>query len=283
MDSEAGAGRRERYALGYGGAAHQQMTDRRATEFAEFFMPHVSRGMRILDVGSGPGSITLDLAELAAPGEVIGIDLEPLQVERARALAAQRGMANVSFEVGDAYRLPFADASFDAVFANAVLMHLRDPLEALREFRRVLRPRGVLGIHDPVTSPTWGPSTALLAQSHAMIERAIEHLVGRPAGALAFQQRRLLHSAGFGRTEAKADTISFGTTQTVRQHGNRWAALLDEAYRPTVLAQGWASVTEIDAMVAELRVWAERPDSFGCALWCAALGWVDAAEPEAGG
>ena len=70
--------------------------------------------MRLLDVGCGPGSITLGLAEAVAPGEVVGVDLQPAQVEQARALAAERGVANVRFEVASAYALPFPDAAFDA-------------------------------------------------------------------------------------------------------------------------------------------------------------------------
>ena len=58
------------------------------------------------------------------------------------------------FEVGDIYELPFSDASFDAALANGVVMHLSEPLRALAELRRVLRPGGVAGVRDP----DWGAS-----------------------------------------------------------------------------------------------------------------------------
>ena len=101
-------------------------------------MPHLRPGMRLLDCGCGPGSITVGLAEAVAPGEVIGLDLQPSQIERARLLAAERAISNVRFEVGDVSRLPFPDASFDAAFAHTLLLHLRDRVGALREIRRVL-------------------------------------------------------------------------------------------------------------------------------------------------
>jgi SAM-dependent methyltransferase len=112
---------------------------RTASREGAFFLPYLHPGMQVLDVGCGPGSITLGLAEVVAPGEAVGIDLQPTQIEQARALAVERGVDNVRFEVAEAYRLPFPAQSFDAAFAHGVLMHLREPVRALVEIRRVLR------------------------------------------------------------------------------------------------------------------------------------------------
>jgi ubiquinone/menaquinone biosynthesis C-methylase UbiE len=144
----------------HGSAAIEQrrLARRAAATSAGFFLPHLRPGMRLLDCGCGPGSITLGLAEAVAPGEVVGLDIQPAQVERARVLAAERGVANVRFEVGTAYELPFPDASFDAAIALTVLMHLREPPRALREMKRVLKPRGVLGIaDDDAATNLWEP------------------------------------------------------------------------------------------------------------------------------
>src|SRR5262245_36429606 len=104
---------------------------RTASKDAAFLMPHLRSGMQLLDVGCGPGSITLGRGEVGAPGQVVGIDIQPALVEEARARAAAREVATARFEVADIYRLPFPDSSFDAVFANGVLMHLREPRRAL--------------------------------------------------------------------------------------------------------------------------------------------------------
>ncbi|HKG16899.1 MAG TPA: class I SAM-dependent methyltransferase, partial [Solirubrobacteraceae bacterium] len=79
---------------------------------------------------------------MVAPGEVVGIDSSQVQIDRATALARERGLRNVAFEVGDVYQLGFSDASFDVVFTQALLIHLGDRLAALREIRRVLKPGG---------------------------------------------------------------------------------------------------------------------------------------------
>jgi SAM-dependent methyltransferase len=143
-------------------AFEAELVLRTASQEAAFFLPFLRPGMRVLDLGCGPGSITLGLAEAVAPGETVGVDVQPSQVAQAQALSASRGVMNVRFEVADVYRLPFPDGSFDAVFAHAVLMHLREPVRALLEVRRVLRPGGIAGVRDS----DWGDvSTPLRRRS----------------------------------------------------------------------------------------------------------------------
>src|SRR3954452_6892978 len=104
--------------------------------------------MRALDVGCGPGTITVGLGQAVAPGRVVGLDLAPSVLAEARAHATAHSTAHIAFEAGSATTLPFPDRTFDAVFAHTLLEHLRDPLAALREARRVRRPGGVLGVRD---------------------------------------------------------------------------------------------------------------------------------------
>src|SRR5262249_44921155 len=123
--------------------------ERVAAREAAFFLPHLRPGMALLDCGCGPGSITVGLAEAVAPGRVVGVDREPKALAVARAQAAGRGVTNVRFEEGDVHALPFADATFDAAFAHALLEHVRDPAAALAELYRVVKPGGVVGVRSP--------------------------------------------------------------------------------------------------------------------------------------
>ena len=125
-------------------AFESELALRTAAKEAAFFLPLLRAGMRVLDLGCGPGSIILGFAQAVAPGEAVGVDLQPSQVAQAQALSVAWGVTNAHFEVADVYSLPFPDGFFDAVFAHAVLMHLREPVRALEEVRRVLRPGGML-------------------------------------------------------------------------------------------------------------------------------------------
>jgi SAM-dependent methyltransferase len=94
---------------------------------------------RFLEAGCGPAANALNLA--AAGAEVVGVDLAPAAVERATAAFRERGVAG-DFVVGDVRALPFADGSFDFVYAGGVVEHFLDTERALGEMARVLRPGG---------------------------------------------------------------------------------------------------------------------------------------------
>jgi len=94
---------------------------------------------------------------------VIGVDLSDAQVQSAARSAAERGASSAQFRAASAYELPFSDAQFDALFSHALVEHLGEPARAMREFMRVLKPGGVMG----VVTPDWrgflvGPSSPAL-------------------------------------------------------------------------------------------------------------------------
>jgi ubiquinone/menaquinone biosynthesis C-methylase UbiE len=99
---------RESYTHASDETATQHFATRTAARQAAFFLPYLQSGMRLLDCGCGPGTITLGLAEVVAPGEVIGIDIGAAQIEDARLAAARREITNLRFEVASVYELPFA-------------------------------------------------------------------------------------------------------------------------------------------------------------------------------
>ena len=142
----------ETYTPGYGAAAAAFMARRRLDPNGVFFLPHLGPGTSVLDCGCGPGTITRDIARRIAPGRVVGLDFNVDQVAVAMRDAKAQGIANIEFRQGSAYALPFADSSFDAVFSHALLEHLQEPARAMAEFRRVLKPGGMLG----VCTPDWG-------------------------------------------------------------------------------------------------------------------------------
>ena len=102
----------------------------------------LSSDMKVLDVGCGPGTITLDVARKVTGGSVVGVDASETAIGHARSTVVESGLKNVDFRTGDAYSLDFSDDTFDLVYSNQVLEYLRRPADALREQARVTRPGG---------------------------------------------------------------------------------------------------------------------------------------------
>jgi len=143
----------------------------------------VSLGVRgrVLDIGTGPGHIPLMLVERSPELSVVGIDLSAHMLRRAEANRARSPHASrLEFRRADAKRLPFEDASFDAVASNTILHHVADPRRYLTEAWRVLRPGGTFLIRDLFRPPT--------------VERARELVASHAAGASPAQQELLLAS-----------------------------------------------------------------------------------------
>jgi ubiquinone/menaquinone biosynthesis C-methylase UbiE len=266
--------RAEKYIHGYSDEMQRFHNLRTAAAEAAFFLPHLRPGMAVLDCGCGPGSITIDMAPVVAPGAMIGIDLAQRQIENARALAAERGAANVSFELGDISDLRFPDRSFDAAFAHNVLEHLRDPLKALNEIRRVLRPGGVIGIlDDDWGALVWEPATPLLRQGTELFLKVAEQ-----NGANFFyarHQKRFLREAGFVRIEGHAMARCYGSPERLRIFVEAVVRQFqDAAFMATVLDRGWADRESLDAVVGAVRAWGDDPDAYRAVLCPAAIGWV---------
>lgn len=265
----------ETSAHGYSEEHRGILSMRSALQDADFFVPHLRPGMQVIDCGCGQGSITVGLAEAVAPGEVIGIDRELSQIEAARSWATEHHVANVRFQVGNIYELPFADASVDAAFAHTVLEHLSDPARALKEMRRVLKPGGIIGIKDPdYASMIHESSSPLTGEAIALYRRVSEKNGASPY--YARHQRRLLREAGFERTAGFAYAVGGGNDQMSPYF---FALTLkpwfrDPAFVDTALAQGWVDQSQLDAMFQALEEAFTGPDAFFALTLCAAIGWV---------
>lgn len=161
------------YAPGYAQVRIEFQRQRRADTHTAFFLPNLREDARILDCGCGTGSITNDLATKAHRGFSIGVDIAESQVRIARRAARDSGSTNAFYEQQDACDLEFSDGTFDVVLAHALMDHVLDSAQAVREMVRVLRPGGILALR----SPDW--SKLLIASDCSDGHRCVQHYLDR--------------------------------------------------------------------------------------------------------
>lgn len=128
----------------------------------------VARGYSVLDVATGPGEPALDVASFVGPeGRVVGTDLIPEMVAAARRASDRLAFGNARFEVAPADHLPFPDDAFDAVISRFGVMFFPNPVEALREILRVLKPGKRLALavwHSVEKNPFFSTTSQALAR-----------------------------------------------------------------------------------------------------------------------
>ena len=251
---------------------------RRTGQAATFFLPHLRVGMRLIDCGCGPGSITVDLAAAVAPGEVVGIDIRADALAQGQQLARERGLNNVEFQVADIFRLPFPDGSFDAAWACALLQHLDRPVDALKEIRRVLKPGGVIGVADGSSPVTFRyPTNPLLELWDGLRVREADPTTGRRP--IALELRTLLREAGFERTAASAqmaqeDGPPAGTAEDTRRVAQNHLIRVRGATGQQAVGRGWVTTAQLEQIADELVAWGDHPDAVYARPVFNAIGWV---------
>lgn len=245
----------ESYTPGHTSNASDFMAKRSLQSHGQFFLEHLTPGVSVLDCGCGPGTITLGISKAVHPGPVVGVDFGASQIERATARATTEAVANATFRVADCYNLPFEDNAFDRIFSNALLEHLSDPVCALKELHRTLKPGGVIG----VCSPDWGGF--LLAPPSAELACAVEaytSLQTRNGGDVHVGRKLALHlaAAGFESVQMSARYECYPSREFIGE------------YLSLQLEQ------KGDVRSAQtLRDWSRVEDGMFAQAWVAAVGW----------
>jgi len=239
---------------------------RTAENSAGYLLPHLTSGQRLLDIGCGPGTITLDLARRVAPGQVVGLDREVTPLIAARASVTEQGVPNVGFTVGDAYQLDFGDGCFDVVHAHQVLQHLTDPVAALREMGRVCKPGGLVAVRDAdYAAMTWYPADPRLDRWLELYQRVARDNGGEPDAG-----RRLLawaKAAGFTDITSTATAWCYSTAAEREWWGGMWAERITQsAIAHQAVASGFADRDELDELAAGWLDWTRAQDGWFAVL-----------------
>lgn len=223
-------------------------------------------GTDVLDVGCGPGTITIDIAARVAPGRVVGIDMADDAIVAAQAAAERAGVSNLELKTDDVYALGLTVPSFDVVHAHQVLQHLTDPIAALREMRRVCRPGGVVAARDAVyRAMAWFPADPLLDAWLSLYCEVAESNGGDPdAGSRLLAWAR---AAGFEEVTSSASAWCYATADERSWWGNLWAdRVTSSAFGEQALQRGLATTDELGEMAAAWHRWSEHQDAWFAVL-----------------
>ena len=235
---------------------------RTAENSAAYLLPFLQPGTCILDVGAGPGTITLDLAERVAPGAVRGVDASPDVVAQAEADRAASGITTVTYAVDDAYALDSADDRWDVVHAHQVLQHLARPVDALREFRRVVASEGVVAARDvDYEGVIWWPRLPGLDEWLEVYLAAHRATSGGPAAGR--QLKAWAQEAGFTDVRASASVWLYESPEERAWWGGMWAGgMLDSAIARQLLDAGEATPEDLQRVSDGWREWAASDDGW---------------------
>ncbi len=255
------------YTMGYTQEFLQLLERRSAQSSAAHLLPHLRPGMRLLDFGCGPGTISVGLAEAVQPGVLHGMDMEASQIEIARAAALAGGHGNMELRTGDVTDMPFEDGFFDVAHCNAVLMHVPDTPAVLAEVRRVLKPGGLLACRELIKSSCFfEPGVDGLNAGWDTFGDLLAVNGGHPQ--MGRQLKRVFQEAGFTDIEVGAEFESFVAAEDVaffHRFALEW--FCSEETVEAAVHLGVADRQQFDGYRRSLDRWKEEPGA------AAAIGW----------
>lgn len=273
------------YQPGYSQQVINALQKRTPATDAAHLLPHLKPTSTILDIGCGPGGITVGLAQVAFKGCVIGVDISSVSLAlaekhaedvRAQARAAPAGPASQPRQLGEIrfleldvlQGLPFEDACFDAVYSGQTLVHLLSAdgrmtraTAVVREIRRVLRPGGVVATRD-VSGYHWFPSSHTEGRG-VLFEKMVKAIIGtaRPRGG---DVPIIFRRAGF---ETEKMTISASTRVISSREKREWFGRIalqrmEGPGRKEAFMKDGSTEDEFEEVKAALQRWIDDEDAW---------------------
>ncbi|WVN89630.1 uncharacterized protein L203_104859 [Cryptococcus depauperatus CBS 7841] len=245
------------YTTDHSSSVLQTHSWRTASNSATYLLPHITPTSHILDIGCGPGSISVDFARRANQGQVTGIEPVPGPLDQARRLAASQGVTNVDFRLGDIHALEFPDNTFDIVHVHQVLQHIADPVKALCEMRRVVKRGGIVAARESA-SMIWYPENRGIDSWLDLTQR-----MGKAKGGNPHPGRHIhvwAEEAGFGRANIRKSTGSWCFSKP--EERQYWGGSMAERVRSSGLAktavkEGYATEEELENLSKGWREFVE--------------------------
>ena len=260
------------YTMGYNDEFEKMIERRNARVNAAHLLPYLEPGRRVLDLGCGPRTISVGLADAVEPGELHGIDMEESQIEMARAAASAGGHSNAFFQTGEVTDLPFENESFDVVHCHALLMHVPDTRAVLAEVKRVLKPAGLISGRDLIGSSSFAePELGGLGGVWTTFLNLLEANGAHPQMGKELKRRFL--EAGFSDIQASASFEYYSTAEDVaffHAYAGGWFFSPDTV--ETATKHGLATQEQFEDWSRMMDEWKDTPGAFAAAAWGEAIG-----------
>lgn len=250
------------YTHGYHSSVLRSHTNRTVENSARYLLDELRPGVSLLDVGSGAGTITADFAERLSPGWITALEATESSLDLTRTEIRRHGLTNVDCVVGDVHALDFPDGSFEIVHAHQVLQHIRDPIQALREMRRVCKPTGIVAARDADHAGfIWFPELPELDEWMNWYQKAARANGGEPNAG-----RHLLswaQQAGFTTITSTSSTWCYSTPETRAWWGGMWAdRIVKSQIADQLRNDGIATQAELERVSKAWRDWASADDGW---------------------
>ncbi len=233
-----------------------------AVSHAKHLLPYLRPGMRILDFGCGPGTISAGLAARVDPGHLHGVDMEASQVELARTSCKLLSVPNVTFHVADVTDMPFEDDFFEVAHCHALLQHVPDTQAVLAEVKRVMKPGGIISCREMICESSFShPDFGVMRNAWAMFEDLLAADDGHPQ--MGKELKEHLLTAGFQNIQASGSFDNYhsaGDVEFIYGVATQWF-LSPEIVEAAI--QYGASTRELADQVQEAYdKWREHPGAF---------------------
>ena len=257
---------RETYLHGHHRSVLSAHSARTADEAAAFLLPYIKPGMKILDWGCGPGTITTGFADaVGSNGRVVGTDISTSLNDEWDARIRETGAENLEFLTDDIYRSRLEADQFDVVYAHQILQHLADPVGALKAASRLAKPDGLVGVREV----DWGtfaayPESAALADFRRVYDAVALQNGGNPrAGRHVL---KWMQDAGnLTDIQISTSTWTFYEASGKGWWGDQWAQrILESDIATKAIEYGIATSSDLEAISRGWLEWKDAPGSVSC-------------------